>query len=689
MANANEIHSLEQRKTELDEKRKYIVETGSAGQKEEELKGLCQEAQLEYEDRKQRYDSLQKDISLLSEQLSQAAMALMDRQTDLDGAKARQRSLENRKNVLDSLLANPFNNQQGISSIMNARHSLSGILGVVGQLFSITPGYEEALSTALGGAMNNIVTTDEAAARNAIRFLNRNMSGRATFLPLTVCRPRYIRKEDEIIASSTEGYLGKASDFVDCDLKFKDVSSSLLGNVLVVDRMENGNSLSALTGRRYKIVTLDGEVIHTGGSMTGGKTKHNTNIVTMKKEASEIASSLDSMNAKVQLFEKALNEAIRFKNDISSSIQEKRFSLAAIEPVVEAKKAKYEKLRNQLALISPQSSEGENQFDSHVNDLVVRLNTAYAKRDSISEEIKAKRNERITLQQDLERREAQLRQLRKEQTALKDHVSAVAVEQGRLETRLEHCMNRLSGEYQMTYEFAREKAVDEPVENAREEVAKLREEIEHLGNVNMNAPEEYEEVNQRYETLKQQIEELSESRNKILAAIDEMDTVMKKQFTEIFHSINTQFNAIFQSLYGGGKASLSLVDPDDVLNSGIDIEAQPPGKAVTNNMLFSGGEKSLIALCVLFAILKVKPSPLVILDEVEAALDPGNVGRFAQFLHNYTDTTQFVVVTHRVGTMEKADILYGVTMQKQGVSQMLKVELKDAMKMAEKEGEQA
>ena len=163
---------------------------------------------------------------------------------------------------------------------------------------------------------------------------------------------------------------------------------------------------------------------------------------------------------------------------------------------------------------------------------------------------------------------------------------------------------------------------------------------------------------------------------------------MKKQFTQTFTAINKEFNTIFQSLYGGGKASLSLVDPEDVLNSGIDIEAQPPGKAVTNNMLFSGGEKSLIALCVLFAILKVKPSPLVILDEVEAALDPGNVGRFAQFLHNYTDTTQFVVVTHRVGTMEKADILYGVTMQKQGVSQMLKVELKDAMKMAEKEGEQ-
>ena len=385
MANANDIHALEQRKTELDEKRKYIVETGSSLQKEEELRGLCTEAQLEYEDRKKRYDTLQRDLSLLNEQLSQSAIALMDAQTDLDGASGRLRSLENRKHVLDSLLANPFNNQQGISSIMDARHSLSGILGVVGQLFTITSGYEEALSTALGAAMNNIVTSDEAAARNAIRFLNRNMSGRATFLPLNVCKPRYIRKEDEIIASNTEGYLGKASDFVACEPRFQCVCESLLGNVLVVDRMESGNSLSALTGRRYKIVTLDGEVIHTGGSMTGGKTKHNTNIVTMKKEAQEIASAIDSVKAKVELYTKAVSEANRKKNEIAAAIQEKRFSVAAIEPVVEAKKAKYDKLCNQLALLSPNGSDGESQYDAHVNDLVVRLNTAYSRKDAISE----------------------------------------------------------------------------------------------------------------------------------------------------------------------------------------------------------------------------------------------------------------------------------------------------------------
>ena len=238
----------------------------------------------------------------------------------------------------------------------------------------------------------------------------------------------------------------------------------------------------------------------------------------------------------------------------------------------------------------------------------------------------------------------------------------------------------------MTYESAsqrKEEAEIEDLVKAREEVAQLRSEIQRLGNVNMNAPEEYAEVNQRYETMKKQIEDLTASRDKILAAIDEMDEVMKKQFRETFDQINLAFNDIFVSLYGGGKANLYLLDPDDILNTGIDIDAQPPGKAVQNNMLFSGGEKSLIALCVLFAILKVKPVPLVILDEVEAALDPGNVERFAQYLHRYTDKTQFIVVTHRVGTMENCDVLYGVTMQHQGVSQMLKVTLKDAVSLAD------
>ncbi len=678
--NFNEVQALEARKTELDERRKYIVETGSKEQQAKELKGLLEEARIEYEDRQERLNVLNQEMKLLGQQLSTAAQNIVDKSNAFDQSSSRQRNLENRKNVLESLMRNPFNNQAGIRSIMDHRHALNGILGVIGQVFQAKPGYEEAVSTALGGSLNNIVTVDEQAARDAIRFLTRNLSGRATFLPLTVCKPRYVSREHLIICQNVKGYLGVASDFVECDPKFDPVADSLLQNVLVADTMETGNELSALTKRFYKIVTLDGEVIHRGGSMTGGKTKRDTNIMTMKKEYDEVSQSLESENARVTIAQKQLDEANRQRETIGRNLQEKRYAIAALEPVVDAKKAKYEKLQNDFALLHP---EGEEEIDSHTDDLVLRLNEAYSRRDEITGEMKNKREQRYQANQDAERKEAQLRQMRKDLSRAEASANAIKIDQGKLEIKMENDLQRLSSEYKMTYEFAKTKASAEVVENAREVVAQLRADIERLGNINMNAPEEYNEVNERYETLKQQIDELTKSRDKILAAIDEMDTVMKKQFKEMFDKINEQFNDIFRHLYGGGRAMLILQDPSDILNTGIDIDAQPPGKAVQNNMLFSGGEKSLIALCVLFAILKVKPVPLVILDEVEAALDPSNVERFAQFMHNYTNRTQFIVVTHRPGTMENADVLYGVTMQHQGVSQMLKVELREAIDMAE------
>ncbi len=681
MRNISDVQALEARRTELDERRKYIVETGTNEQKAKELRDLLDEARIEYEDRKERLDTLNREIRLFAEKLNLAAQEIVDRSSALEQSNARLRNLENRKNVLDQLMRNPFNNQAGIRSIMDNRHALNGILGVVGQVLQVEAGYEEAISTALGGAMNNIVTSDEQAARDAIRFLKRNLSGRATFLPINVCQPRYVSRENLIICENTKGYLGIASDFVSNDPKFDPVVASLLQNVLVVESMEAGNELSALTRRSYKIVTLDGEVIHRGGSMTGGKTKHDTNIVTMKKEAEELAVSLDAERARYEMARKAYDKATGNREDAARSLQEKRFAAAALEPIVDAKQAKYEKLQNDYSLLQPQ--EGTEETDSHVDELVVRLNTAYSRRDEITNDIKAKRDLRMQINQDADRKDAQLKQIRKELQTAEAAANAIRIDQGRLETRMENNLERLASEYQLTFEFARTRASETPVDNAREEVAQLRSDIERLGNVNMNALEEYNEVNERYETMKQQIEELTLSRDKILAAIDEMDTVMKKQFKEMFDKINVQFNDIFRNLYGGGKARLILQEPDDLLNTGIDIDAQPPGKAVQNNMLFSGGEKSLIALCVLFAILKVKPVPLVILDEVEAALDPGNVERFAQYLHNYTDRTQFIVVTHRPGTMENTDVLYGVTMQHQGVSQMLKVQLREAINMAE------
>ena len=461
----------------------------------------------------------------------------------------------------------------------------------------------------------------------------------------------------------------------------------LLNNVLVVEDMEAGNELSTLTNRLYKIVTLSGEVIHRGGSMTGGKTRHDTNIMTMRKEAEEINALIDAESARLELATKALNQANEARDKAAQAMSEKRYAVAALEPVVDAKKAKLEKLKNDLALLDPKGLNHESD-ESHTEELIVRLNQAYLERDTITNDMKAKREQRYQINQEVERREQQTRQMRKELSTAEASANAIKVDQGKLETRMEACLQRLASEYQLTYEFAKTKVTDEQLENAKEEVAQLRADIERLGNINMNAPEEYNEVNERYETLKNQIAELTESVDKILAAIDEMDTVMKRQFKETFDKVNAEFNDIFRALYGGGKAVLTLQDPSDILNTGIDIDAQPPGKAVQNNMLFSGGEKSLIALCVLFAILKIKPVPMVILDEVEAALDPGNVERFAQYLHHYTHQTQFIVVTHRPGTMENADVLYGVTMQNQGVSQMLKVALHDALSMADATNEE-
>ena len=681
MRNYSDVQALEARKTELDERRKYIVNTGSDEQKIHELRDLLDSAKVEYDDRKRRLDSLNNEIRLLSERLNISAQEIVDRRSEYEQASGRKRSLENRKSVLEQLIRNPFNNQAGIRSVMDNRQALSGILGVVGQVLNVENGYEEAISTALGGAMNNIVTRDEQAARDAIRFLNRNMSGRATFLPLNVCSPRYVSRENLIICQNTKGYLGTASDFVTCDPKFDPVVQNLLQNVLVCDTMESGNNLSALTKRMYKIVTLDGEVIHRGGSMTGGKTKHDTNIVTMRHELQTISEQLDAQSARTEIARRNQETAEKNKDSLSMQLQEKRFAAAALEPVVEAKQAKYEKLQNDYSLLQPQDTPEDT--DTHVDELVLRLNSAYSHRDEITNEIKTKREQRLQVTQDADRKEAQLKQMRKELQTAEASANAIKIDQSRIETKLENDLQRLASEYQLTYEYARTKAGDTAVENAREEVATLRAEIERLGNINMNAPEEYNEVNERYETMKQQIDELTQSRDKILAAIDEMDTVMKKQFKEMFDQINAAFNDIFRNLYGGGKATLILQDPTDILNTGIDIDAQPPGKAVQNNMLFSGGEKSLIALCVLFAILKVKPVPLVILDEVEAALDPANVERFADHLHRYTDRTQFIVVTHRTGTMQNTDVLYGVTMQHQGVSQMLKVELSEAMTMAD------
>ncbi|MCI5774169.1 MAG: AAA family ATPase, partial [Erysipelotrichaceae bacterium] len=683
MRNMHEIQILETRKIEIDEKRKYTIEVGDRQAKISQLKQLLNEAKLEYDDRNARLTILEKDIQLKTQRLGNIALTISDQRQQYEQANAHYRRLENRKEVLENMSKQPFNNQAGVRSIMDNKNSLPGVLGVIAQVFKAHDGYEEAISTALGAAMYNIVVKDEKSARDAISFLKRNQSGRATFLPLNVCQKRYINKDHLIICQNHQGFLGVASDFVDNEQVFDVVKALLLNNVLVVDKLENGNELNRLLKYQYKIVTLDGDVIFKGGSMSGGKVKNATSLITLSKELEQIKHLLSSALANSQLALKQLQEAQNEKSKLEQELMESRISIAKLEPIVDAKRAKYEKLQNDMQTLAP---DADIQEDSVDDKIITSLNKAYSLRDELTTSIKLKRDNRMSLFQDNERKEQQLRQIRKDLNDANNKINTIKISQAKSETKLEANLNRLASEYQMTFEFAKTK-VDGHIENAKEEVLQLRREIEALGNVNMNAPEEYEEVNNRYEFLNKQIDELVDSKNKILKAIDEMDVVMTKQFKTMFNAINNELNETFRSLFGGGKAKLVLEDASDILNTGIDIDVQPPGKAVQNIRLFSGGEKALIAICVIFSILKVKTVPLIIFDEVEAALDQSNVERFAKYLKTFVDQTQFIVVTHRPGTMQECEVLYGVTMQKQGVSQMLKVELYDAIEMAQPDKE--
>ncbi len=678
----NEIQTLEARKIEIDEKRKYAIEMGSSEEKIREMESYIADAKYEYDDRLDRLNKLRSEIDLLNTNLENTAMDLSEASMKKEETSNILNRMNNRMEVLKNVISDPFSsaNQTGVKAIMTNKNSFYGVMGVIGQEIRPDDGYEEAIATALAGSVYHIVTKDEEAARKAISFLKKNRSGRATFLPLTVCKPHTVRYEDEIVCNNTKGYLGTAYDFCSCSEEYEVVKESLLGNVLVTDNLENANNLSYLLNYGYKIVTLEGEVVHKGGSMTGGKVKNEVSLITAQSEFNRIESDMVSYKAENELALKKYNSLLAQKESFDSQITEKRIAIAQLEQIVDSKRAKYEKLRADYENIVPVKGQ-----ETITDSVIAKLSENYAKKDELSTSLKLRRDDRMKLSAEIDRKDQQIRLTRRQLDETRNGISNINTNKAVMETKLENDLNRLASEYQMTFEYASENYDMSIDDTAKEEVMMLRRDIQELGNINMAAPEEFTEVNERYEFLKKNYDDLIASRDKILSAIDEMDEIMKKQFSETFDAINAELPNVFGKLFGGGKARLVLEDPDDILNTGIDIDVQPPGKAVKSIRLFSGGEKSLIAISVLFTILKVRPEPLIVFDEVESALDVANVERFAKYIKEFADKSQFIVITHRPGTMEQCDSLFGVTMQKRGISQMLKVKLVDAIEMAEPE----
>ncbi len=681
IALVQEIGTLETRKIEIDEKRKYVIEVGNTEEKAKELRAKLNEAKAEFEERKLRHQELKAETEILSQTSQDIQVSINYEMQKKNSILAQVGGFNSRLDLLKHRLSQPFEHNVGVQTIMSNKASLYGVHDVVSNLITSDIEYDTAINTTLAAANMHVVTENSEAAVNAINFLKKNRSGRATFIPLNTVKERFVQKDALIVCEHAQGFLGVASDFVQTDPAYQVLIANLLGNVLIVDTIDNANVLAKRLNFNYRIVTLDGDVIHTGGRMTGGRAVNNSNSTnSIKIEIESIEKQLERFNVQMDEIEMNLDQFNQKYRKANENLMQKRIAFAQVEPLLDVKRAQYERLQGEYDALNVDNDHDEDIVD----EVVVKLNKALMARDETTSTLSLTRERRFAISNELQQIIRAIKDARLSQREVDQKINDINLENTRFETQLDNAFNRLSTEYQMTYEYALENIYDESKKDKKDEVLKLRAEIQRLGNVNLDAPQEYEEVKERYDFLSKQLDDLVQSREKILAVISDLDEIMEVQFKEMFDKINNELQDVFSKLFKGGHAKLVLEDPDDLLNTGIDIDVQPPGKSVQNIRLFSGGEKSLIAISVLFAIIKARTVPLCIFDEVEAALDQVNVERLADYIQEISqDDTQFILITHRPGTMAKCDMLYGVTMPTKGVSSLLSVRLDEAIELRE------
>ena len=682
------VSKLETAKVEIDQKRKHALQSASKENLQENIanmKAILSDIVNEYNDRVERLNSTEQDLKQLTRDQENRNKRLTELKNELNQLSSQINKNRSRKEILLDAIENKSNYHQSIKTVLNLAKSNRNIIGVLGELITTQKGYELAISSALGGAIEFVVTSDDQTARETIKFLRNNKAGRATFLPVSTMKSRQIRLEHLEVCNTMAGFLGVASDFITYDDKIGNVVLNQLGNIIVAKDLETANAISKAVFARYRVVTLEGDIVNVGGSLTGGSINQQRSSLVQKRELEQLAITLEQQETEFVKKRKLHNALDNEIKDVSHILLQKQMAYAKLEVVVQSKKEELIKTKTEYESLTEQSIELDDfKSGKTENKLIDQLNEAIKYRDMLTEEIKSKREMRMAYANENEALDVELRTIRKDQKDIQNAINENTIKATKLETMLNNYLTRLNDEYHMTYEYAVEQYQEEiNVEQAKEEVYDLRTQIKRLGNVNLDAIEEYKVISERYENMNTQRIDLLEAQDRILAAIKEMDEIMVTRFSETFEKINVEFNHVFRSLFGGGKAKIKYSDPTNILETGIDIDVQPPGKAVQNISLFSGGEKALIAISCLFAILRVKPIPMCILDEVEAALDIANVERFAKYLREFSSTTQFIVVTHREGTMEECDLLYGATMQQKGVTKLVSVKLEEAIDLSD------
>ncbi|WP_409275638.1 chromosome segregation protein SMC [Neobacillus sp. SCS-31] len=783
-----QLEQHDRKSTRLDEENgRFLEQRTNAAQKVEEITLELESVAKDLESQVQEFLKNKRHLETVSANYQKQEKMLYQAYQFLQQAKSRKEMLEEMEEGYNGFF-------QGVKEVLKARGTkLSGIEGAVAEVVHVPKEYQAAIETALGGALQHIIVDTEQSAREAIQFLKRNSSGRATFLPLSVIKSKSPAQSQLDLAGQHPSFIGTASGLVEFEDKYRNIIENLLGNVFIASDLKGANEIARSLQYRMRVVTLEGDVVNAGGSMTGGASKQNaTGLLSRKTELDELKAKLGDMEEKTSQLEEevkvlktsvketeglleelrrrgeekrleeqrlkgALREAELELKNISdrlsiydmekAQINEDRERLLSrkneLESALDGAREKIQSLDAEIARLSEQKAKAltsKEAVSEEINSLKVefaakneqylyameQVNRVTEELDGVSNKLKVqtedlgllvsemdgslsgedhllaaaaekqkdkentlkliseRRQERLQLSTELEQSEAEAKELRRLHKGMAEALRDEEVKLNRLDVELENKLTHLREEYLLTFEGAKENhPLLLPPDEARRKVKLIKRGIEELGTVNLGAIEEYERVSERYEFLLEQKNDLQEAKDTLHLVISEMDEEMIKRFEETFSAIRMHFEPVFKALFGGGRADLRLTDPDDLLHTGVDIVAQPPGKKLQNLGLLSGGERALTAIALLFSILKVRPVPFCILDEVEAALDEANVYRFSQYLKRYSAGTQFIVITHRKGTMEEADVLYGVTMQESGVSKLVSVRLEESKELVE------
>lgn len=647
----------------------------------------AQSARNVAEGRRMRIANRERELNELSDELTKQIVEL--------------RSTDSRINMLEEMERDYEGFGGAVKAVMREakRGALRGVHGTVSELLRTDEHTALAIETALGAAIQNVVVDTQNDGKRAIEFLQRRNAGRATFLPLDAIRGGRL----DAIPGGDEGCLGLAVDLIEFEAKYKNVFENLLGRTLIAETLTDAIAISRRNGGRVKIVTLDGQVMNAGGSMTGGSAGKNAGILSRRSELEKLqagrgrlARRRDELTSRTDELKRTLTAA-RYELDVATqeiqTINNELASLAAERRTTENAAGQFEAL---MAGLTGDSAAREkaisdvlaaaDSYRRELDEVRSAIDTLNAEADKIRASISEATSSRLEVEGERTRTD---KAAQEKNAAILDLERALArAEQKKLSAEMEEkqLTDKLWDGYELSHSAA--EAIRQPVESrpkAARRISELRREMTSLGNPNIGAIDEYARVSERYEFLAGQRDDVEKAKNELLGIITDITGEMRSIFSREFTAINESFKETFTELFGGGSAELTITPADDVLGGDIDIRVQPPGKAVTTLTLLSGGEMAFVAIALYFAIIKIRPTPFCVMDEIEAALDEANVNRFASHMRELADKTQFIVITHRRGTMEEADRLYGVTMQEKGVSKVIELDLDEATKQIEEE----